>query len=109
MSSLRRTSARASSWAREYVAPVGLDGELRSRALVAGEMWALSSSAVRMNPFSSLVGTMTDLPLARVTRWGYVTQNGAGMMTSSPSLTRAWTRWKSELLAPVETMTSFGP
>ena len=78
-------------------------------ALVAGEMWALSSSGVRTKPFSSLVGTMTDFPLARVTRWGYVTQNGAGMMTSSSSLTRAWIRWKSELLAPVETMISLGP
>src|SRR5512137_572192 len=30
-------------------------------------------------------------------------------MTSSPSSTRAWTRWKSELFAPAETMICLGP
>src|SRR3954469_15952108 len=105
---LTRTSVSALSSAREYAAPVGFDGELRSTHLVFGVIAAANASAVSLKPLFSEQGTQTGSPSASNTISGYDTQYGAGMMTSSPGLSVAMKALYRTCLPPVPTVIWFG-
>ena len=61
------TSARASSSAREYIEPVGLDGEQIIRARVCGVMAASSWAGVILKSCSMPALTHTGSPSASFT------------------------------------------
>mgnify|MGYP006257801339 CR=1 FL=1 len=67
-----------------YPAPVGFDGEFKMTHLVLLEIAFLSFFAVSLKPSCSVHFTIFGLPPAKRTISGYETQNGAGIITSSP-------------------------
>ena len=54
----------ASIWSREYTAPVGLDGDTKSSALVRGVQWRSRSSTEDLKPVVSSEDTTTGVPPA---------------------------------------------
>jgi len=71
------------------MAPVGLFGELRTNQRVRGVIAFSNAAASILKPDCSPHETITGTPPCNATMSGYDTQYGAGMMTSSPSLTVA--------------------
>ena len=67
-----------------YPDPVGLDGELRIIHFVLFVIAAFNFAGVILNPSFSSHFTIFGFPPAKRTISGYETQNGAGIITSSP-------------------------
>ena len=103
------TRASPSSSAFEYTLPVGLLGEQSMSRRVFGVMAASSCSGVILKFCSKPAFTITGTPPASLAICGYDTQYGAGIITSSPSLTRAMTVLHTLCLAPFDTSISFTP
>ena len=91
----------ASISSRGYTAPVGLDGDTKSRTLVAGVRAASSWSTVTRKPLDASVWTTTGTPPARAMASGYVVQYGAGTRTSSPGSHRTANELATACLPPL--------
>src|SRR5215207_5307432 len=106
-SASRTTSATAASSASLYTAPVGLQGVHKARTRVRGVRCLRSDSGVSFQPGGD-VSTATTVAPARRACSAYVTQYGAGMMTSSPTSQTACSARYSASLAPVVATTCAG-
>src|SRR5436190_24252840 len=97
-----KTVANASSSSLLYTDPEGLQGDENRKTFDLSVIASSSSAAEILNLFSIVVLRITGTPLAIFTSSEYVTQNGAGMITSSPSSTNAKMMLAILCLAPVE-------
>src|SRR5258705_11611225 len=102
------TAPSAINSAREYTAPVGLDGEFSISHFVRGVMLASSCAGVSLKPASRGHSTTIGTPPVSLTISGYDTQQGAGTITSSPGFNVAKKALKIACLAPAEMLTSSG-
>src|SRR5215472_3357757 len=88
--------------------PVGLHGEFTIRSFVFGVIAFSSAEARTVKASSGCVSTYTGVPPAYFTMSGKLTQQGVGMMTSSPRSISTLTTLKIECFPPTLTTHSFG-
>src|ERR1700689_3225811 len=90
----------ASISCRGYTAPVGLDGDTKSNALVRGVHARSRSSTEERKPVVSSEETMTGVPPASAMASGYVVQYGASTRTSSPGSQSTANAFETACLPP---------
>src|SRR5215467_3977002 len=88
--------------------PVGLHGEFTIKSLVFAVTAFSIAEARTVKPSSGCVSTYTDVPPAYFTMSGKLTQQGRGMMTSSPCWISTLITLKIECLPPTLTTHCFG-
>src|SRR5271156_675069 len=95
----------ASTSSRGYTAPVGLDGDTKSNALVLGVQASSRSSTLERNPVASSERPYPGVPPASWIDSGYVVQYGASTMTSSPGSHSTANALETACLPPLVTST----
>ena len=89
----------------EYTVPVGLEGDVKTSIFVLFVIASFSCWGVILKFVVSVVVTSITLPPQYLTISGYVTQYGAGIITSSSSSITTEKRLNKDCLAPLLTIT----